>query len=59
MLLSTVLKYQVSTLTFAALRVLGVAALHALDVGVDDTLAVLALEATAAGPGGGALTPGH
>ena len=58
-MLSTVLTYQVSTLTFAALRILWVAAIHALDVEVDDTLAVLALEATAAGPGGGALTPGH
>ena len=58
-MLSTVLISQGSTLTFAALRVLGVAALHALDVGVDDALAVLAHEATAAGPGGGALTPGN
>ena len=58
-MLSTVLISQGSTLTFAALRVLGVASLHALDVWVDDALAVLANEATAAGPGGGTLTPGN
>lgn len=44
---------------FAALRILGVAALHAGDVGVDDALAVLAYEAPAAGPGGRALTSGN